>query len=143
MVKNKYYVICALSLLLFCLSAPMATAETYIKNIETGEAKINIDPNEFPPAAYLYVIFKNNGDKNISNLTFEISYYDREGFLIKKAVVKNALNESIPKGGSVKQRIRLNCNAFNARNEQYPYSQRDKVSEFDIKILSAQSSRKP
>jgi hypothetical protein len=138
MIKNKYYIIFLCSMLLLCVSAEKAMGEEYIKNIDIGESDIKIDQTEFPPVAYLYLELKNNCDKKISNLTFEISYYDTEGYLIKKATVKNALTEAIPKGETRKYKIRLNGDVMNIEHEQYPYSQRDEVNEFDIKIKSVQ-----
>lgn len=116
--------------------------EEYIKNIEIGEADIKIDQSELPAVAYLYIELKNNGDKNISNLTFEISYYDAEGYLIEKSVVKNALTKTISKGEVRKYKIRLNGDVVNIEHEQYPYSQHDKVNDFDIKIKSVKLASK-
>ena len=134
--KSRYSMIFICLIVLLCLSSEKAVGEEYIKNVETGEAHIKIDQNEFPPVAYLYIELKNNGDKTISNLTFEISYYETGGYLIKRAIIKNALTETIPKGEARKYKIRLNGDVMNTKNEQYPYSQHDKVSEFDVKIVS-------
>ena len=129
-------------MLLLCLNAKDIMAEEYIKNIETGDADIKIDQSEFPPVACLYMELKNNGDKKISNLTFEISYYDSEGYLIEKAVIKNALTKAMPKKEALKYKIRLNGDVMNIEHEQYPYSQLDKVKEFDIKITGVKFASK-
>ena len=113
-----------------------AAGDEYMKNIEMTESSINIDHQEFPPVAYLCITLKNNGDRKVSNVTFEITYYGEEGYLIKKAVIKNALNDVIPAREIRKYKVRLNGNVVNTRNEQYPYSQEDAVGEFDIKITS-------
>lgn len=121
---------------LFSLGAMTAEGEDYIKNIEITESSININHQEFPPAAYLYITLKNNGDRKVSNAAFEVRYYDKEGYLIKKAVIKNALNDVIPAREMRKYKVRLSGDVVNARNEQYPYSQEDEVGEFDIKIIN-------
>jgi len=138
----KYPAIFICSILLLFLSATKAVGEDYIKNIEVGESSIKFVENEFNPPAYLYLELKNNGDKNVANLTFEISYYDAEGYLLQKAVVKNALTDSLPKKETRKYRIRLNGDVINIEHEQYPYSQHDKVGDFDIKILKIKFGRK-
>lgn len=127
---------------LLCLNAKQVMAEEYIKNIEIGESNIKMDQSELPQSAYLYVELKNNGDKNISNLNFEISYYDRDGYLIEKHAVKNALTGPLPKKETQKYRIHLNGNVINEKNAQYPYSQHDKVNEFDIKITGVKLGSK-
>ena len=129
-------------MLLLCLSAKRAAGEEYIKNIDVGEANIKIDQSELPPTAYLYVELKNNGDRNVANLTFEISYYDPEGYLIEKAVVKNALTEIMPKREARKYKIRLSGDVINIEHEQYPYSQQSKVNDFDIKIINIKFTSK-
>jgi hypothetical protein len=119
------------------LAAPgilKAEERDYIKNIEIMEDSIDIDHHQLPYVAYLCVTLKNNGDKKISNLTFEICYYGKEDCLVQKAVIKNALNEAIPKGEVRKYRIPLSGDFVNIEHEQYPYSQSDKVNEYDIKI---------
>jgi hypothetical protein len=142
MVKNRCFAIFVFAISLLFLSTVSATAEEYIKNIEVGESDIRIDKSEFPAVAYIYIALKNNGDKKVSNLTFEISYYDDEDYLIKKAVVKNALIEAIPKGETRKYKIRLNGDVVNTEHEQYPYSQHAKVNGFDIKIMSVKLASK-
>ena len=138
--KNKYLIVFVCLIVLLCLTAERTMAEEYIKNIEIGESDIKIDQKEFPPAAYLYIELKNNGEKKISNLTFEISYYDMEGYFIEKSAVKNALTEPIPKGEARKYKICLKGDIVNTEHEQYPYSQHDKVNEFDIKITKVKLS---
>lgn len=136
MVKNKYPVIFICLTLLLCMGAKRAVAEKYINNVEVGEADIKLNRSEHPPVAYLIIDFKNNGDKKISNLNFEISYYAKEGYLIDKALIKNALTEGIPRGETRKYKIPLKNDYFNTRNEQYPYSRHEEVSEFDLKITA-------
>ena len=141
--KNKYSAILAYLMILLCLSAPMAAAgEDYAKDVEVGESDIKIDRSEFPYAAYLYTELKNNSDKNISNLTFKIDYYDTEGYLMKGVVLKNGLNGAIPKKSVRKYKIRLKGSAVDIEHEQYPYSQQSKVGEFDIKIMSVKLASK-
>ena len=142
MYKNKYFIIFICLIALLCLSADRATGEEHIKDIEIGETDIKISQSELPPVAYLYIELKNNGDKKISNLTFEISYYDSEGYLIEKSVIKNALTKAMPKKEALKYKIRLNGDVMNTEHEQYPYSQLDKVKEFDIKIISVKFASK-
>lgn len=115
--------------------AGSSAGEDYTKNIEIVESKISVDHKQFPAIAYLYITLKNDGNKKVSNLTFQISYYSEGGYLMKKAVVKNALNEPIPQGEERKYRIRLKGDFVNIESEQYPYSQNEEVNEFDIKIL--------
>ena len=98
------------------------------------ESAIKMNHQEFPAAAYLYMTLKNNGDRKVSNIALEISYYGKEDYLIMKAVVKNALNDAIPARETRKYKVRLNGDVVNARNEQYPYSRQEEVAEFDIKI---------
>lgn len=117
-------------------------AEEYIKNIEIKEANIKFDQSEFPPAAYLYMELKNNGDKKIVNLNLEISYYDSEGYLVEKSEVKNALTEATPKGESKKYKIHLKGDIVNIEHEEYPYSKQDKVNGFDVKIKSVKLASK-
>ena len=142
MIKNKY------SIILFCLmlsaysGEKTVMAEEHVKDIEIVETAINFSHNELPDAAYLSLELKNNGDKKIANLNFEIGYYDAEGCLIKRVVLKNKLTEAIPPGEARKYRIRLNGDVFNERNEEYPYSRSSEVNEFDVKILNIKFARK-
>ena len=117
-----------------------AEGDEYAKNIEIAESSISMNHQEFPTIAYLYITLKNNGDRKVTNATFEISYYGKEGYLIKKAIIKNALNDAIPARETRKYKVRLNGDVVNARNEQYPYSQEDGVGEFDIKIINVKSA---
>lgn len=143
MVKNRYFIIFICLILLLYSGAKIALgAEDYTKNIETGEANIDFSKTEFPPVAYLYVEFKNNGDQKISNLNFEISYYDKDNYLVKKCVIKNALNEALGQGENKKYKICLNGDVFNIEHEQYPYSQSDEVNDFKIRIISVKFARK-
>jgi hypothetical protein len=136
MFRHKYHIIVICSIFLLSLGVLKAEGDEYVKNIEMTEADINMNHQEFPAGAYLYVTLKNNGDRKVSNVTFEISYYGKEGYLIKKSRIKNALNDAIPAREMRKYKVRLNGNVVNARNEQYPYSQQDEVAEFDVKIVS-------
>ena len=132
--RNKYHIIFICSIFLFFLGVMKAEGDEYIKNIEIAKANISVNHQEFPAVAYLYITLKNNGGRKVSNVTFEIIYYGEEGYLIKKAIIKNALNDAMPAGETRKYKVRLNGDVVNARNEQYPYSQQDEVDEFDIKI---------
>ena len=133
---------------MLCAGWKNAADEEYVKNIEIGDASIDFNLHEFPVIAYLRAEFKNNGDKKISNLTLEIKYYDDESFLLEKAVIKDALTEAVPKGEAipkgekVKYKIRLKGDIVNIEHEQYPYSQQEKVSRFEIKIISVRFASK-
>ena len=98
------------------------------------ESDIKIDHQESPPVAYLCLALKNNGDRKVYNMTFEITYYGKEGYLVMKTLVKNALNDVLPAGETRKYKVRLIGDVVNERNEQYPYSRHDEVAEFDIQI---------
>ena len=142
MAKSKRYTIFVCLMVLSYLSIGWSTGKEYIKNIEIGESDIKLDRSELPAVAYLYMELKNNGDKKISNLTFEISYYDTEGYFMEKSVVKNALTETIPEGEARKYKIRLKGDIVNIERAQYPYSQQGKVDGFDIKIISVKFASK-
>jgi hypothetical protein len=129
-------------MLLLCSGTKKAAAVEYTDNVEVGEADIRVDRNERPPIFYLIMEFKNNGDKKVSNLNFEISYYAKEGYLIKKVLMKNALTEEIPQRESRKYKIRLRNDFFDDKNEQYPYSRKNEVAEFDIKITNVKLASK-
>jgi hypothetical protein len=122
--------------------AAKVAMEDYIKGIDIVEADINLDQSEFPTAAYLCLELKNNTDKNISELTFGINYYEAEGYMIKKVTVKNKLIEILPKGESRRYKIRLKGDVVNMENEEYPFSKQNKVSEFDIKITGIKFASK-
>lgn len=111
------------------------------ESVEIVDASIDIDHKQFYPVAYLCVTLKNNGDKKISNLTFEISYYDGE-YLAQKAVVKNALKEALPVEETRKYKIPLKGDFVNRENAEYPYGQHDKANEFDVKILDVKYASK-
>ena len=140
MIKHKYHIIFTCVIFLFFLGTMTAQGDEYIKNIEITESGIKMDHKEFPTIAYLFVTLKNNGDRKVSNLTFEISYSAEDGHLMKKAMIKNALNDAIPKGETRKYKVRLNGDVINARYEKYPYSQEEGVGEFDIKIRNVKSA---
>jgi hypothetical protein len=88
------------------------------------------------------VDLKNNGGKHVDNANLEISYYGKEGYLIKKVLLKNKLNCPIPPGASQTYKIRLNRHVVNTRNEEYPYSQWSDVGEFDVKVQDVRLGRK-
>ena len=142
MIKNKYPVIFICIMLLLCSSEGGVAAEKYTDNVEVGEVDIKMDRSEHPPIACLIAEFKNNGGKKISNLSFEIKYYAKDGYLIKKIVIKNALNEDIPQGETRKYKIRLKRDFFDEKNMQYPYSRSDEVTEFDLKITNVKFASK-
>lgn len=121
------------------LSAGMAEAagEDHIKNIEITESDINIERPEMQAVAYLCVTLKNNGGRKISNLNFEVRYYDENDDLIKKTIVKNALNKAIPPGESQKYKIRLKGSIVDIENAQFPYERSASIDTFDVKIIDA------
>jgi len=117
-------------------------AKDGIENIEIIESSINFSQNDSPRAAYLYLDLKNNGDKKVANLNLEVTYYDADGYLIKRSVLKNKLTEEIPPGEIRKYKIRLRGDVVNVKHEEYPYSQQDKVGEFDVMVASVKFARK-
>lgn len=128
-----------------CLTTQIAIADEgkdYIGNVEIAQADINFDYNMHPVVAYLCTELKNNGSKNIANLTFEINYYDEDGYPIKKAVLKNALTEPIPQGEARKYKIRLKGDIVNIEREQYPFSMASSVDDFKVKIIDVKLARK-
>lgn len=140
--KKILYIVGICSIVLFCSRAEGAKVDDYVKNIEDVESHIKFDRGAFPPAAYLYIELKNNGDKNIANLTFEINYSDTGGYPMKKAILKNALTEPLPRGETRKYRILLKGDIVFTGNAQYPYERSDQVGDFDIKILKIKFARK-
>ena len=142
MAKNRYYLIAICLILSFCLSAKTAAGEEYAKNIEILESRISIDYSALPSIAYLCIELKNNGDKNIANLNFEMRYNDADGYLIEKAVLKNALTETIPPGETRKYKIRLKGDIVNIEHEQYPYAHSNKVNDFHVTIKDVKFARK-
>lgn len=143
--KNKHCIIGIYIIFLLCSAAKIVMADTgkeYIENIEIVESSITFDYDAHPVNAYLCMELKNNGDKNVSNLTFEVSYYDEGGYLIKKAVLKNALTEALPQGEDQKCKIRLKGDIVNIEHEQYPYSRSSNVHEFKVKITDVKLARK-
>ena len=117
-------------------------AEEGVGGIEVVDTAIKFAQDEVPHVAYLYMTLKNNGDKKIENLIFEIRYYDEEECLIKKAVIKNKLTEEISPKETKKYKIRLRGDVFNERNEEYPYTKGGEFDSFDVKILNVKFSRK-
>ena len=130
-----------LMLLSFFYGKPVM-AKDGIENIEIIESSINFSQNDSPRAAYLYLDLKNNGDKKVANLNLEVTYYDADGYLIKRSVLKNKLTEEIPPGEIRKYKIRLRGDVVNVKHEEYPYSQQDKVGEFDVMVASVKFARK-
>jgi hypothetical protein len=116
--------------------------EDYTKNIEIKDSRIIVDYNTLPYAAYLCIELQNNGDKNVANLNFEISYNDTDGYFLEKAVLKNALKEALPREETRKYKIRLKGDVVNIEREQYPYSQPNKVGDFKLKIIDVKLARK-
>lgn len=117
-------------------------ADEYVKDVEIIDSSISYPQYKVPHIAYLSMELKNNGDKKIANLNLEVSYYDTEGYPIKKVHLKNKLTEAIPAGESRKYKIRLSGDVFNDRNEEYPFSRSGDVGEFDIKISNVKFARK-
>ena len=112
-----------------------------VKDVEVMDSTIVFSQNKFPHVANLCIELKNNGDKNIANLDLEVSYYDKDDYLLKKVVLKNKLTESIPSGEARRYKIALNGDVFNERNEEYPYLRSSDVGEFDVKVLNVKFSR--
>lgn len=127
---------------LSCFTGKAAVADEYVKNIEIIEPSISYTQYELPRIAYLCMELKNKGDKKIANLDLEVSYYDTEGYPMKKVILKNKLTEVIPSGEARKYKIRLNGDVFNDRNEEYPFSRSAEVGEFDVKVLNVKLARK-
>ena len=142
MAKYRYSVAFLCLAILLLSGAAVSAAGEYMNNVAIGETDIKIDQSEFPPVAYLYVELKNSGDKKIANVNFEVSYYDAEGYLLQKAVLKNALTKAMPQKGALKYNIRLKGDVLNTEHEEYPYSQLNKVGGFDIKITGVKISPK-
>ena len=131
-------------LIAFILAMPMlfagmaeAAGKDYIKNIEITESDINIERPAMQAVAYLCVTLKNNGDRKISNLNFELKYYDKDDNLIKRAIVKNTLNKAIMPGESQKYKIRLKGSIIDIEHAQYPYERSADIDTFDAKIIHA------
>lgn len=136
MAKNRHALILIFLMLISFPAGKAAIAADPLKDIEIIEPAINFTSSESQYAAYLCMELKNTGTKNIANADIEVRYYDPEGHLVKKAVLKNKLTEIIPPGEKQKYRIRLKRDVFNERYEEYPYSHRGEVNEFDVKILN-------
>ena len=112
------------------------------ENIEIINTSINCNQSEFPRSTYIYLEFKNNNDKDVANINFQIAYYDVDDCLIKKIILKNKFNDVIPSGKVRKYKIRLNCDVFNEKNEEFPYLRRDEVNSFEVKILNVRFAKK-
>jgi len=133
---NKVLAIFFLLAFLLHPDTAMAIEDEYIKNIEITEADINVDHFKLPYVAYLAMTITNNGDRKISNMAVEIKYFKYGDLLMHKSVIRDVLKEPISPGGTKKYNIRLNGDFANTKNEQYPYSSPDKVTDFDIKIIT-------
>ncbi|MDD5423251.1 MAG: hypothetical protein PHT32_07540 [Candidatus Omnitrophica bacterium] len=131
---------CAVFFMVFS-TADLARGEDHAKEIEVVEADIKMNYQEVPAVAYLYLTLKNNGGLNISNMTLKIGYFGEGDYLIHKTIVKNALNNILPKGETRKYKIRLRGDFNNERNEQYPYSRSAEINDFDIKIINVKIAR--
>lgn len=130
-------------LIAFILAMPMlfagmaeAAGKDYIKNIEITESDIDIERPEMQAVAYLCVTLKNNGARKVSNLNFEVKYYDKDDNLIKRAIVKNTLNKAIMPGESQKYKIRLKGSIIDIEHAQYPYERSADIDTFDAKIIN-------
>jgi hypothetical protein len=133
---------CVIFLLSLIISpASLAAGDDYTKNIDIVEASIKKNYKEFPVLAYLYLTLKNNGDRKVSNVILEVSYFGEENYLIQKTIIKDVLNDIVPQGESRNYRIRLRGDFVNIENEQYPYSKNEKVDEFDIKIIKVRFAK--
>lgn len=142
METRKYLIIFAFLALTLFPGVNVAAVEEGVKDVEVTDASIKFAQNEPFHSAYLYMELKNNGDKDIDNLNFQINYYDAEECLIKKVVMKNKLTDILPAKGTKKYKVRLRGDVFNERNEEYPYSQKGDVDDFDVKILDVKFSKK-
>jgi len=135
MTKYIYRTVFICAILLLSAAAKDASGDERAKDVEIAKADIYIDYQQLPAAAYLCVTLKNNSDRKVSKLNFEVRYYDEEDYLIQKAIVKNTLNEAVPPGETGKYRIRLKGDIVNIDNEQYPYDQASRVARYDVKII--------
>lgn len=131
------------SFVVFILTAPVffagmagAAGEDYIKNIEIAESGINVERPEMQAVAYFCVTLKNNGSRKVSNLNFELKYYDEDDNLIKKTIVKNALNRAILPGEAQKYKIRLKGSIVDIENAQYPYERSADICSFEADIIN-------
>ena len=134
---NKILILFLLTMFLSFAFGRSAIAEDYLKKIEILEADISVDHNELPYIAYLSAKIANNGEKQVSNITIELKYYNKEDLVIHKRIIKNALKEPILPGGTKEYYIRLRRDYINKENEQFPYSSQEKLGDFDVKIISA------
>lgn len=117
------------------------TIQEKYKDIEIVEPRLAIDGRQFTREAYLHMAVKNNGDKEITNMALQMSYYGDEGYLIHKVVIKNALNDVIGPGETKAYKIELKGNFVNPDHQQYPYSKGEKVRDFDIDIVDVKYAR--
>lgn len=142
MIKNKHLITLICITLLLSAGEGLSREEDYIESIEIIESGIDIDRQQFPAGAYLCVTLKNNGDRAISNLNFQVKYYDEEDYLIQKAIVKNGLNEDLPPGEIRKYKMRLKGDIVSIANAQYPYERSNEVSRLDVSVISVKFSAK-
>ncbi len=100
----------------------------YLKNIEIVSS--SIDFKEYHKnEPHLSIKIKNNGVKNLRDLTLQITYYDDEKYLIKRAYIK--ISEAILATEKRSFKIRLYA-------EEYPFSQREQIEYFEINPFSCQ-----
>ena len=123
-----------LSAFLLCSFDGVAATKEAADDIEVVRSDISFTLNEFPRAAFLNVGLKNNSPKEIKNANLEIIYYDADGNVVKKIVLRNRLTSSIPAGQTKEYKIRLKGDFVNERNEEYPYTERDSVEEFEVRV---------
>lgn len=100
----------------------------YFKNIEIVSTAIDFK-GYYKNEPYLSIKIKNNGDKNLRDLTLQITYYDDEEYLIKRAYIK--ISEGIL--ATEKRRFKIRLYA-----EEYPFSQREQIEYFEINPFSCQ-----
>lgn len=104
---------------------------SYLKNIEIISSKVVME-GDWIKTSYLFVAIKNKGDRFVSNLTIQLSYYDSENYLIKRGEVEIPKNEGIPEGKERKFKIQLYSN-------NYPSSQSDKIAKFTAELTSCRT----
>lgn len=131
---RKCYVIFAAAMLLLSSGVDAAGETEKYKDIEIVEPGISVGNRFLARDAYLHMTVKNNGDREIENLAVRISYYGEGGYLIQKNVIKNALNDPVPPGEERSYKTYLRGDFVNRERDQYPYSKKDKVCGFDVKV---------
>ncbi|MFA5143520.1 MAG: hypothetical protein WC522_05080 [Candidatus Omnitrophota bacterium] len=147
--RRKYFPTISAAVIFTCLlsslfssSAGGAEDKDYINNVVITNETIDIERSKTPILAYLYITVNNNGGRKIANLALEMSYYGEGGYLIKKVIVKDALNDPVPPGQARRYKVCLRDNFVNEKNEQYPYSRIGEVVEFDLKVAAVKLASK-